>query len=1558
MVGKSYLKNSFYIVLLFLFNLNLLIGQTQTFNYTGGSQSWTVPPCVYQVTVVANGAQGGGTNGGLGATVTATLNVCPGDNIVFNIGGQGGCGNNSGGYNGAGTGYSSLDGNPNYHSCGGGGATSVSVNGNPLSIAAGGGGTGGGSVSGAINFGGAGGCNTGGTGGSTFGTGATGGTQNSGGTGGLPWAGTPPGGSNGALGQGGQGGLWNTASGGGGGGGYYGGGGGGNDGCCTGANGGGGGGGGSSLVPAGGNCTQGGNAGNGSVVISYSLANTPPTGNAPANLTFQCLNDVPAPNPNQVTGLTADACGNFPTVSHLNDVSNGTCPTVITRTYRIEDDCGNFTDVAQTITVDDNIAPTGNAPANLTVQCIGDVPAPNTNSLTGVNDNCTANPTVNHLGDISNGTCPTVITRTYRIEDDCGNFTDVTQTITANDNIAPTGNAPANLTVQCVGDVPIPNTNSVTGVNDNCTANPTVDHLGDVSNGTCPEIITRTYRIEDDCGNFTDVTQTITVDDDIAPSGNAPANLTVQCIGDVPVPNTNSVTGMNDNCTANPTVDHLGDVSNGACPEIITRTYRIEDDCGNFTDVTQTITVDDDIAPTGNAPANLTVQCVGDVPVPNTNSVTGVNDNCTANPTIDHLGDVSNGTCPEIITRTYRIEDDCGNFTDVTQTITVNDDIDPTGNAPANLTVQCVNDVPMPNIGSLIGVSDNCTANPAVTHLGDVSDGNTCPEIITRSYRIEDDCGNFIDVTQTITIDDDTNPTASNPATINVACATDVPNPNPAVVIDANDNCGTPVVAHVSDVTNGNVCNGEEITRTYSVTDACGNSITVTQVIIIDAVTPVFTLSYTDPTECAANDGTITISGLLPNTNYDFSYNGGAIIPIVSDGTGEYILTGLGAGSYTNFVVAAGGCPDCFSTDNTVLNLVDPNPPAIDAGPNQTVCDGDQVTVVAINPDGANITWDNGVVDGTPFTPGVGTTTYTVTADLNNCISTDQMDVTVNPLPTIGAGADQTVCDGDLITLVANNPDGANITWDNGVTDGVPFTQVVGTTTYTVTADLLGCINTDEVDVTVNPNPTYTLTYTDPTECGGTDGTITISGLDANENYEYTYNGGGVNPAVSNGNGEIVITGLSAGSYTNFTVTLNGCTTTDNTVLNLVDPNAPFIDAGPDQTICDGDQVTLVAINPDDANITWDNGVVDGTPFTPGVGTITYTVTADLDGCISTDQVVVTVTPLPVVNAGNDIEVCEGESIILSASGADTYIWSNGVPNNSSFEPTTSGAISVIGEVNGCTNFDSLYITVNPLSPVVFSSDVSVGCIPLTVEFSNDTPGTFSSCTWQFSNGETINSCTDFQYEFTEPGCYDVTLTIETQEGCVSQATQSNMICVDDYPVADFFVTPDQLTNISNTAYFNNTSSGATEYFWSFGPDEGTSTETNPNYSYGESEGVYEAMLIAYSQFGCSDTVFKNVEVVEDLIFWVPNSFTPDDNKYNESFKPVFHSGFDPFDYNLLIFNRWGEVLFESNNAEFGWNGTYDGEIVKDGTYVWKIEFKTKYTDERVVKVGHVNLLR
>ena len=100
------------------------------------------------------------------------------------------------------------------------------------------------------------------------------------------------------------------------------------------------------------------------------------------------------------------------------------------------------------------------------------------------------------------------------------------------------------------------------------------------------------------------------------------------------------------------------------------------------------------------------------------------------------------------------------------------------------------------------------------------------------------------------------------------------------------------------------------------------------------------------------------------------------------------------------------------------------------------------------------------------------------------------------------------------------------------------------------------------------------------------------------------------------------------------------------------------------------------------------------------------------------------------------------------------------------------------------------------------------------------------------------------------------------------------------------------------------------------------------------------------------------IAIEQEVIYYVPNTFTPDGDGFNQTFQPVFTDGFDPYDFNLFIFNRWGEMIWESHDASIGWDGTYNGKTVQSGTYVWKIEFKTIKNDERKMITGHVNLIR
>jgi len=186
--------------------------------------------------------------------------------------------------------------------------------------------------------------------------------------------------------------------------------------------------------------------------------------------------------------------------------------------------------------------------------------------------------------------------------------------------------------------------------------------------------------------------------------------------------------------------------------------------------------------------------------------------------------------------------------------------------------------------------------------------------------------------------------------------------------------------------------------------------------------------------------------------------------------------------------------------------------------------------------------------------------------------------------------------------------------------------------------------------------------------------------------------------------------------------------------------------------------------------------------------------------------------------------------------------------------------------------------------------------------------------------------------------------------------TEIQAVCVEDNPIANFSANPIQ-TQINQPVIFNNLSIGSVNYQWTFGDLSGTFNTLNTTHIY-QSPGLYIVNLVAYSDFGCTDTNSQVILIEEPLIYYIPNSFTPDNDKFNQTFNPIITQGIDIYNYQLIIFNRWGEIIFESNDPNVGWNGTYNEKIVQDGTYIWKIKFKHKNKDKKEEIYGTVNVIK
>lgn len=624
----------------------------------------------------------------------------------------------------------------------------------------------------------------------------------------------------------------------------------------------------------------------------------------------------------------------------------------------------------------------------------------------------------------------------------------------------------------------------------------------------------------------------------------------------------------------------------------------------------------------------------------------------------------------------------------------------------------------------------------------------------------------------------------------------------------------------------------------------------------------------------------------------------------------------------------------CTASD-TVKVTVNPLP-TVNAGTDVSICLGGSVTLSGSG--AATYLWNNGVTNGVAFSP-TATTTYTVTGkDANGCDNTDQVTVTVNPLPLVNAGIDQAVCTGSAVTLTGAGA--TSYAWNNSVTNGTAFTPTA-TTTYTLTGtDANGCINTDQVIVTVNPLPAVNA-GADQAVCTG--GSVTLSGSGATS---YVWNN-----SVTNG---MAFPPTATTTYTVTGTNANGCVNTDQVIVT-VHP-LPAVNAGLDQAICIGGPATLTGTGA--VSYTWNYSVVNATPFNP-TATNTYTVNGtDVNGCVNTDQVIVTVNPLPLVNAGIDQAVCIGGSVTLSGSGAVNYTWNNSVSNALAFVPTATTNYTVTGtDANGCVNTDQVTVVVNPIPTVSFQASDVFGCLPMDIKYT--ATGYNSNCLWTFGDGSSSTTCGTVTHTYTTSGCYNVSLTITSNEGCVGQETMPNIVCIPPNPIAAFTSHPGTLTILDSKLFLQNASTNASQYVWNFG-DGSNSQLVSPTHIFPTGiPGTYEIYLVAANDLGCTDTAYATIVIQDEIIYYVPNAFTPDGDQYNQVFKPVFTAGFDPYDYNLYIYNRWGEIVFESHDATAGWNGNYGAYgLAQEGVYTWRIEFKTTRSDERKVIVGHVSLLK
>ena len=681
--------------------------------------------------------------------------------------------------------------------------------------------------------------------------------------------------------------------------------------------------------------------------------------------------------------------------------------------------------------------------------------------------------------------------------------------------------------------------------------------------------------------------------------------------------------------------------------------------------------------------------------------------------------------------------------------------------------------------------------------------------------------------------------------------------------------------------------------------------------------------------------------------------------------------------------------------------------PIVDAGINQFICSGSSATLTASNTlfgsSPYSYQWTNGATTQSTNVTPVTTTTYgVVSTDRYSCLASDTVLVTVYDNPTVSVPSTILVCDAATVstTNFTSPTTGATFSWTNdntniglsasGIGDIASFTAI-NTTSNPITANITvtptanSCVGTPSTyAITVYPLPTANFTFT--TVCFGTatafeDLSSPNGGTLSTWNWDFTNNG-----LVDTSTQNPINIFPTAGNYTVelFVSTTLGCadsTTLQVTVNPIPVADFTFVNAcfGTAIAFTDNSSVNSGTITNWNWNYGNSNTSIVQNPSenyaSEGVYQVQLIATTN-NGCTDTISKQIEVWPMPVVNF-NFTEVCLNTpsqftdlSTVSSTNTLNNIVqwnWNfNGqgtlTIQNPSFTFNSTGinpTTLTVTSNNGCSNSTTLNVMVNPLPQIIFGNPAA-GCAPnMCVTFANTSiisSGAITSWLWNFGDNSSSTSIIpshcyeNTSYSFIQN--FDVTLTAISDKQCATSLTQPAMITVYPKPLADFDFNPTNADIYDNEITFIDKSIIASSWNWNLG-DGGLSLENNPIHVYQDS-GLYWITLTIENSYGCKDTTQKSVKINPVYVLYIPNAFTPDGDGINDWF---FIEGYGITNLQTMIFDKWGELIYESQRLDAKWDGFYKGKKCLNDSYVYRIKAKDVFNKWHEY-MGRITLLR
>lgn len=650
-----------------------------------------------------------------------------------------------------------------------------------------------------------------------------------------------------------------------------------------------------------------------------------------------------------------------------------------------------------------------------------------------------------------------------------------------------------------------------------------------------------------------------------------------------------------------------------------------------------------------------------------------------------------------------------------------------------------------------------------------------------------------------------------------------------------------------------------------------------------------------------------------------------------------------------------------YCTDTTMVKIFVKPLPIVSSLKDTSICFKDtlhltlnlQNTTYLFKPEQYSSKDSNGNVLLFPDT----STTYSVNAVSDaGCFSEKSfMFLNVLPLPTINLIKDTFTCFNETISI---QPDSSlYYTWENNPwivswdTTGKVIIKAKTSSIYNLKASNLRCSDTASIYIAVYQLPIISAGQ-DTALCVGQNINLNASG---GIKYNWQYSNFITDTSIAT---PTVFPEIS----TTFTVKgtdEKGCVGYDSVHVNVL--SLPKIITSPDTFICPGERIMLFAggassyqWSPDKEINNLKTPSPEIFPQEPRYYTVIGT---DLNGCSAKDSISIELKSKPKVYAGNDTVICRGDQAFLVGSGGTFYQWRPASISNEWSSMTTAQPIITTTyilsakDTNGCSNNDSVTITVKQLPEINASSDKSI-CEKDSVLLSANSP-TGISFEWKNKNGKSVSKTSSF---WAKP---DVTeeYNVKTFDGSCTSLNEPVNIKVDPLPQSLFKM------NINEGIFplevkFNEISIGnIAAYLWDFGDSSQTSTEENPVHEF-KSPGKYKVNLTTYTNLGCTDDHYKYIFVHNYSDIHIPTAFSPNSDGLNDVFEIV--TG-EMKTVRIKIFNQWGQLIFERNwaigQSQLEWDGFYNGSPVQDGVYSYTIEAKGLDDAFRYI-IGTVTLVR